>query len=677
MKFSRLFFFTLFFLLFLQLLTDFIAAIYAFGLLGIGIPPELGFALLLFSPVILWGLGSKVHKKWVLVILWGLVLLARVVEPMLPTRGRLIVAGVGVAAWLLLWPLLLAGSGRGAPRERSVLLASGLMLATLLSGALRAWGAGLDISTLGQGQWLGVGLVVLAGGLSLLWDWPDSAERPDEEGSAERWGRVVVLSLGLMVVLVLIYFAWAAPYVMARWTAADAWLVLGVMVFAWGIFAWAWVWLPWVPHLSRTSLLLISAALAVTLFGAIYIHQPQFSPSPEAYPLASTCEYGLACQGLLFLMLLFSPVLFLAFQRFVATLMDLHPSPRQLGGAFTMAGLFLLVAIFAHVFTTVYDYIPVIGPFFRNRFAHVYGFVALVLLLTLAATKHPSGPRPSRTLSSMALLLGILLLAGHWVMTPRSYFSFPQDAVTILTYNIQQGYSAEGQKNALGQLALMRQAQPDIIGLQESDTTRIANSNDDIVRYFADHLGMYSYYGPPTAAGTFGIALLSRYPILNPTTFYLYSQGEQVAVLSGDIQVGDILVRVFVTHLGNGGPMIQQQELLQWVDSTPHAVVMGDFNFRPDTPQYALTTQTLLDTWTQVWPDWRDDQGHHPVTKIDHIFITPDLQVLDARYFPRGPSDHPALSATIMNRHVSNNPSARPFVSLRASSGHAPPPTNH
>jgi endonuclease/exonuclease/phosphatase family metal-dependent hydrolase len=55
----------------------------------------------------------------------------------------------------------------------------------------------------------------------------------------------------------------------------------------------------------------------------------------------------------------------------------------------------------------------------------------------------------------------------------------------------------------------------------------------------------------------------------------------------------------------------------------------------------------MLDTWTQKWPDWKDDQGHKPDTKIDHIFITPDLRVLDARYYPDGPSDHPALTAAI------------------------------
>ncbi len=183
--------------------------------------------------------------------------------------------------------------------------------------------------------------------------------------------------------------------------------------------------------------------------------------------------------------------------------------------------------------------------------------------------------------------------------------------------------------------------------MQESDAARIANGNDDIVRYFANQLEMFSYYGPKTTAGTFGIALLSRYPIREPETFYLYSEGEQVAVISAVVDMDGKPLQVFVTHLGNGGPMIQQQQFLQLMAGSSRIVALGDFNFRPDSPQYALTTQFLRDAWTKRWPNWEDDLGHHPDAKIDHIFVSEDLTVLDARYYPSGPSDHPALTAVI------------------------------
>ena len=82
------------------------------------------------------------------------------------------------------------------------------------------------------------------------------------------------------------------------------------------------------------------------------------------------------------------------------------------------------------------------------------------------------------------------------------------------------------------------------------------------MRYFADNLGMYSYYGPSTTAGTFGIALLSKYPIVQAATFYLYSTGEQTACIQAVIAANGAFYNVFVTHLGNGGPMVQLIDVL-------------------------------------------------------------------------------------------------------------------
>ena len=131
-----------------------------------------------------------------------------------------------------------------------------------------------------------------------------------------------------------------------------------------------------------------------------------------------------------------------------------------------------------------------------------------------------------------------------------------------MTYNIQQGYDENGYKNLPGQLEVIRRVDPDILGLQESDTARIANGNVDAVRTFADRLDMHSYYGPTTTTGTFGIALLSKYPIENPQTFFMYSEGEQTATIQAEITVDARRYQVFVTHLGNGGPIFQLEDML-------------------------------------------------------------------------------------------------------------------
>ncbi len=468
-----------------------------------------------------------------------------------------------------------------------------------------------------------------------------------------------------MAVLTLIYFAFAAPYVMARWSGVDAFWVLLTMLTVWTAFAWMMTWLPSRLPRSKGWLIFWNLAFVLALFFTISNNLPWLPPIPHLYPRPASIAASIPCcadellisppwdaiwyGGPLGLLLLFSPVLFLDFQHLTIRLAEMRPSLRQLAVAFTLASLFLLLAIFANVFTTVYDYIPVIGALFRNGYPLVYLFTAWMLLpaLWIIVPKRINISN-LRGLYLSVLLLMLVTLGTHELLHSRYRLIPPKETLTILTYNIQQGYSESGRKNYAGQLAQIQAIQPDIIGLQESDAARIANSNDDIVRYFANHLGMYSYYGPKTVTGTFGVALLSRYPILDAQTFYLYSEGEQVAALVGVLDVGwDAPVTVWVTHLGNGGPMIQQQQFLQLVGDGPRTLALGDFNFRPDSPQYALTTRHLLDSWTQQWPDWEDDRGQRPDRKIDHIFISSDWRVLDGRFYPAGPSDHPAVTAVV------------------------------
>jgi endonuclease/exonuclease/phosphatase family metal-dependent hydrolase len=83
------------------------------------------------------------------------------------------------------------------------------------------------------------------------------------------------------------------------------------------------------------------------------------------------------------------------------------------------------------------------------------------------------------------------------------------------------------------------------------------------------------------------------------------------------------------------------------VSTRRNVIAMGDFNFRPDTEQYRLTTQALSDAWLLKWPGGVDDQGFNPVKRIDHIFLSPGIAVRDARYLTGPESDHPALVVEI------------------------------
>jgi endonuclease/exonuclease/phosphatase family metal-dependent hydrolase len=308
--------------------------------------------------------------------------------------------------------------------------------------------------------------------------------------------------------------------------------------------------------------------------------------------------------------------------------------------------------ILGQAFTTVYDYIPVVGPFFRDKFWLVYLAPGLVVSLAALWVDRGSVRRPRdvarfKLLPPALAILGLAALIGVGVTAARP--ADPPDApgLRVLTYNVQQGYDAAGLKNYAGQLALIRRADADLIGLQESDTNRAAGGNEDLIRYMADALDLHSYYGPKTVPGTFGIALLSRYPIEDARTFYMYSEGEQTATIEARVRAGGKVWNVYVTHLGNGGPLVQQAAILEAVQGRENVILMGDFNFRPDSEPYRRTTALLDDAWLLRWPEGVDGQGRRFDRRIDHVFVSPGTDVEEATYLTEPESDHPALVVDI------------------------------
>ncbi len=607
-----------YFLFLLQLLTEFIAAIYTFGLLGTSIPPEIGLAALMLSPfaLLLWRQPPRRLPEAAA----GVALVARLALPWLPTRGVLWIAGIGTAAALLALPLL--------PRRfRAQEAALGLACAVAAAGLLRALGAGVDVSLERAGQALGWLLALVA-----LWAWQRAHPAPHtaaQQAPPLRFHDALRAALGMFSALFLLYAAFAAPAVVARWVgwqplAAYAAASAGLLAFALA------QWRGKIP--AQRGLTLALVLFAALLAWGIASQQTPFPATPDAYPLPQPA-HGFPW-GVLLALLLF-PALFPAFARSFERLYETpQASTRTLGAAFGLASLYFLLLVFAHVFTTTYDYIPVVGPLCRDRFWVVYAVPAAVLALTTARAR-PLAPAPAHGFPLLAAL-ALAMPVAAFLQRPHTPPPRAAETLRVLTYNIQQGYRADGQKGWRDQLALMRSLAPDLIGLQESDTARLSGANNDLVGYFAAALGMEAAYGPPTVDGTFGIALLSRYPILDARTVYLYSEGEQTAALLATVAVGNRRLTVVVTHLGNGGPMVQQENLLQAIAGQTPLVLMGDFNFRANTPQYRLTVETL-----------RDAVPAPPEAAIDHIFLTPDLTALEARYFDRPASDHPALFAVV------------------------------
>ena len=93
--------------------------------------------------------------------------------------------------------------------------------------------------------------------------------------------------------------------------------------------------------------------------------------------------------------------------------------------------------------------------------------------------------------------------------------SYAQDDVMtlrIMTYNIQHGAGRDDVIDLDRQAAVIRNADPEIIGLQEVDSCVKRSNRVHQAAVMANSLGMYSTFGPaiPLTGGKYGVAILSK-----------------------------------------------------------------------------------------------------------------------------------------------------------------------
>ncbi|MCX7031462.1 MAG: endonuclease/exonuclease/phosphatase family protein [Spirochaetes bacterium] len=639
---------SLLFLVFFSLITGFIEATYTFGLLGTDIPPEVVYVLFLFSPFLLLLAPRILDSRGFRVITGGLALVSWAISLPLDTRWRMLATGVGCGCFLLYLACHVRQSSRSAA-EHGAALGFGVLLSILL----RSLHSGNLLLNEGWSLVLGAAIAVLA--LSLLLGSRARTEQPDTAAAKIGFPRSLGLCLGLFSVLILVYFAFTSPTVIARWGEVSDATVTAVQAVALAVFLGAWLGVPgFHGRLSPVALLAWNVLFILALALTLLLRQPRFSVT-AVYPLYAA-DPDLVVRIAFWTMLVLHPVIYTDFALLAGALHSARPSPRKLAVGFGLSAVFLLLLALGQIFTTVYDYIPVIGPWFRDRFWLVIVFPAVIAALSLLLVKRDAYVKNQKSSFQPGWLVAGAIVAGASILLAGLSAARPMpapkgDVLRVLTYNIQQGYGKNGEKNFKKQLEVIRQLDPDVIGLQETDTARIAGGNSDIVRYFADGLALYSYYGPTPVSGTFGVALLSRYPIRNPRTFFMPSRGEQTACIEADVAVGDTLVRVLVTHLDNDGALAQQRLVIDRASrgaAGPALVIaVGDFNFKASTEQYRQTTDVLDDSWVTAEVRLVEPGAPDPAGRIDHIFVSRNTRVLRSRYIPKGPSDHPGILAEL------------------------------
>jgi hypothetical protein len=176
--------------------------------------------------------------------------------------------------------------------------------------------------------------------------------RSDESISPASKERVMASSFGFVNGLMLLYFALAAPQVIARWTEIAQLPILTVLVVA--VSLYIIVVSHWVKRttISPAAILIWNALFVLTLTMTIALHQMYFPAGRDAYPIFGAAAVSWHWIPLIVALIL-SPVVFIDLGLFTRQIIDAQPVPRTLGIGFSIAAFWALIVIFANVSTTV------------------------------------------------------------------------------------------------------------------------------------------------------------------------------------------------------------------------------------------------------------------------------------------------------------------------------------
>ena len=651
------------FLFFFQLISDMFEAVYALCLLTLSLNENVLAVLFLLSPVVLFFFRKGFPDK-LMVIIGEIMIACRIIEPLLDTQLKMIFSGLGVGCFLIFFPVFLQKKNPNNHEKNSLKIGLGLSIALTASILFRTLGITVDISTYSVFQWIGWILALIAAVMILGLLKIERNVNTGKINSDVKLGgplKILGLSFGLMSILILIYFAFSSPTVISRWTEGNYLAIIIILALVVALFAVVSIFKPEIiTKFKLWMVLLWNGLFVLMLVITIAFNQVSFPSVEGAYPIDTPPTTIIPQIPLLFLLIL-SPIILIDFTILSRELFKSKPSTWKLGGSFIITSGYLLVMILAKIFTSVWDYIPIVGPFFRDMFWFVFLIIGLTIVLPILLVKESSlrfkiSLNKIRSKITIAGIIGIItigtIIGGFLTESYPVEQTGAISSIKVMTYNIRQGYDEYGSWNFDGQLEVIRAEDPDILGLQESDMTRISGGNKDEVRYFANKLDLYSYFGPTVVVGTFGYALLSKYPIDNPTTFYVYSIGEQIACIQAEITIGATTFNVFVTHPAGPGRVTQQETMLSRIEGKSNVIFMGDFNFDPSKQAYNITTAVLEDCWIvagsstigTVPQSWIT---RLPAERIDHIFVSPGTNVVDCRYFGGTDSDHPACVAEI------------------------------
>jgi endonuclease/exonuclease/phosphatase family metal-dependent hydrolase len=668
--------FSLLFLFFIQQLTMLVETIYEQNL----IDKKIGLNILWFScflsPIVLFWKNRRIEFHaykliWLFLLIQGFI-------PWFPSSLRIAGTSLGVALFLVFHILILSGK-----LWQKADLTIGITMAVLTSICLRAIGSTLDISLCGNTAIIGGLLVLFASWL--LWRLRVQIREEDDvddRGVISSRGNLYFFVTGIFSVFALIYFFVASPGVLSRWTGANYFAINIIISSSIALVTIFLISEGLIRKFKRWHLVLWNILFCFTLIYDIKFNMIYLLESPDSNPLI-VYRSNLWSDWITYSMLMLSPILFINFLIFKQRIIG--KSWYSLAGPALFSACTLLILITILIFTNIWGYVQPIGQIFRHSFYLPFLIVSIGMLAPYWFLKFPmkSYVNPHLNRKHLAIISAIfccLIIVGivSTQSTPSKEFS-KKGQLILMTYNLQQGVDGLGNRSYQEQLAVIKNINPDVLCLQECDVTKISGGNNDIVRYFSDRLNYYSYYGPKSVTGTFGTAILSRFPVSNCRSIFTYGDKDEIGTAVCNISINEGSVLVINNHPAGSDHSHQSHMdmLKKLIYENDSIIAMGDFNFTQNSSFYKQMNSNLNDSWIEIYPDGIGDysSGDHNSEfkvqnpkngrllsnnrldmseRIDHIFVSRNFKVTRASYLriPESASDHPVHWVVVENANM-------------------------
>jgi len=238
----------------------------------------------------------------------------------------------------------------------------------------------------------------------------------------------------------------------------------------------------------------------------------------------------------------------------------------------------------------------------------------------------------------------------------------------LLSYNIQIGITTRRYRqylthswkhvlhhpqrfNNLDRIAQLM-SEYDLVGVQEADAGSARSGFVNITEYLANAAG-FPYWDDQTnrRIGQFArhsLGVLSRYKPSGITEHKLPGRLPGRGAMAVRFGAGEESLVVLIVHLAlsRRGRLSQLDYLGDLINDYRHVVMMGDMNCRSDSEEMELlVNKTLMSEplhGLHTFPSWR------PKRNIDHILVTPTVEVGRAEVLNYPLSDHLPISMEVV-----------------------------